>query len=153
MASVNDPIGSTMRDPSGAVRPGVMVIVYRDRDGKREFLYVQNTRSGNLTFVAGGTDGEPYRIAARRELQEETGLDPLDLVDTGLSHEFVYDDGRGNPGFQKVFVTAVDPGQDLRLPDGEITEAFWASFEDIQTRLSFPEHVELLKEVRTKGLI
>ena len=136
------------------VRDGVMVVVYRDRpEHEREFLYVEQLRTHNKGWVSGGTDGEPYETAARRELKEETGLDPLELVETDIWHEFTYDGGEGDPGRQKVFVAKVDPAQEVDRPADEIAEIYWTTFENAANEMTFKEHDDILKELRKRDLL
>lgn len=145
-----------MEDQSNTkeVREGVMVVTYRDRpEHEREFVYVVNLRSGNHTWVAGGTDGEPHEVAARRELKEETDLDAVTLVDSGMVHTFEYDGGKGSPGEQKIFVASVDPAQEVHFPTNEITDVYWTTFEEAEGKLTFPEHIEILKALREQGLV
>src|SRR5690349_18181357 len=71
----------------------VQVVVYRETPDGREYLVLLRRRAGTEDFwqpVSGSLEpGESYADAARRELEEETGLERVaELRDIGLVDEF-----------------------------------------------------------------
>lgn len=57
------------------MRRGSLAIVFRLRDGRKEFLLVKNKRTMRWSFPAGGREfGETAEENAFREVLEETGL-------------------------------------------------------------------------------
>ena len=134
-----------------SVREGVVVIPFRDRESGREYLCVK-TMPGNMVWVTGGTDGEPFDVAARRELKEETGLEAEQLIATDLTHTFNYA-GTEDPGFQRVFIARVSADGTLTLPPEEILEAKWIHAEEVEKTLTFPAHATLFTVLHDRGLV
>ena len=82
-----------------------VVIITRKEDGKFLLLrqYKHGPRTVSLTFPAGVIElGEESSAAARRELREETGIDPFDIRSLG---RFVLN---GNQGAGAVHLFLVD---------------------------------------------
>lgn len=73
------------------------VIVFRETRDKREYLLLKN-RNGDWEFPKGGIEGdEELQQAALRELEEETGLEKVKLLNgfrEDYSYEFYTSNGR-----------------------------------------------------------
>ncbi len=131
---------------------GVIVIFYRDRNDQREFLVVENAKTGNISFVSGGQEGEESLIeTAQREIKEELDLNPIDyeLVATDVVHEFIFGsnkpDREGQKGMYRVFLSDGTSLGDISYTD-EITSISWKLKEDVLEEISFDD----LKDVFIK---
>lgn len=72
---------------------GIVAIV----SNKTKFLLIKNKHTGNITFPAGAKKkGELELDALKRELFEETGLEPKDyiIIPTNVVYEFIYNQKR-----------------------------------------------------------
>ena len=73
---------------------GVIVLFYKGRGEGRGFLVVENSKTGNVTFVSGTQEAEDRDLlaTAQREIKEELGLDSnsYQLEPTDVYHNFVY---------------------------------------------------------------
>lgn len=98
---------------------------------------VHNQRMGTWTFPKGAIEpGETDEEAARREIQEETGLAELEYIDDLGSYE------RGNGGFDEapakmihLYLFAAPRGATLRSAQ-EITEARWVPHREAARELT-----------------
>jgi bis(5'-nucleosidyl)-tetraphosphatase len=88
---------------------------------------------GAWLFPKGHTEpGESDEAAARREIQEETGLTRLELIDDLGTYERYGIKKDGTPDLENLkeihmFLFAAEPGS-LLAPSHEIEEARWVSF-------------------------
>ncbi len=63
------------------IRHAAGFVLFRDEAGKPRFLLLKNARHGTWGFPKGHRDpGEDDLACARRELEEETGLDAIAIV-------------------------------------------------------------------------
>jgi ADP-ribose pyrophosphatase len=98
--------------------PGYVVIVPLLPDGRvvMERIYRYPLQRVNLECPSGGLDGEPPEIAARRELEEETGYRADRLIDLG---KYAASSGISDAEFSVFLALDVRPDGVLRR---EITE-------------------------------
>lgn len=119
------------------VREGALVLVYRITARGRSFLLVKNARSKRWSFPAGGSEeGEDFKTAALRELEEETGLKKSDLIElkeTALFNIF-YNDACEQTK-QKCFIALVS-NEDAAIAGDDVTEVKWAEESQIPDALS-----------------
>ncbi|HBI25698.1 MAG: ADP-ribose pyrophosphatase [Candidatus Wolfebacteria bacterium GW2011_GWC2_39_22] len=131
---------------------GAIVIFYRYRNGRQEFLLVQNAETGNIGFVGGAQEGEESLTeTAQREIKEELGLRPNEytITSTDTTHEFIFGENKperdGERGFYQVFLS--DGGLLNNIPyTEELKNIMWKSREDVLKVLSFDD----LKDVFSK---
>jgi 8-oxo-dGTP diphosphatase len=98
-----------------------------------EVLLIRQPKWGDLWTPPGGhvEPGETLAAAAKREAEEETGLD---VVPEGLVHwgELIDPDGRSRPVHFIFFDFAFRArGKELRLDASEVAEARWVPFGEL----------------------
>jgi len=131
---------------------GVACIVIRD-DETRPVLLLRRAFGrfdGEWCFVAGtARPDEPPREAAKRELEEETGLRAPDLIELSLYEEPGCEEpGNEEPGLElHVFVARLVGVGNVRL-DSEHSEYEWVTFEQALDRLPLEAQRSALLEAR-----
>ena len=116
-----------------------------------EFLVAHRAPEGGGYWhaIAGGVEpGEEWNQAARRELEEETGLDAAALEPLG---EFSYtpeawENARGPQDDVHAFLVDVEPGWEPEL-DHEHDDYRWCSRNDAMELLFWPEPAALLRSL------
>jgi bis(5'-nucleosidyl)-tetraphosphatase len=116
------------------------------------FLIHQYSRIGKNTYWAlpkGHPEvGESQKETALRELQEETGMAPVTLLDKqtfSLAYSFFYD---GQKIYKTVvfFVGVIEDDQPTLDPE-EVKEAGWYSLEAAQERLDYRDMKTMFSDV------
>jgi len=99
-------------------------------------------------FVTGSIEGaEQASQAALRELEEETGLQPLAFWVVPYVSSF-YDPGWDSLNLMPVFAAEVHPGSNPRLSE-EHEASGWFSFEEALAMLVWPGQKEALRILHT----
>ncbi|MDH4330002.1 MAG: NUDIX domain-containing protein [Candidatus Moranbacteria bacterium] len=140
---------------------GAITIFYRDNGGENEFLVVENSSSGNITFVGGAKEGfdESLVEVARRENEEELGIDPdeYELVETDVFHKFVFSPHKknrvGNEGRYQVFVSDLSDADFEITPTDELKNVWWMSEEEVFDNLTFDDLKDVFERVLDEGVI
>ena len=116
-----------------------------------EFLVLRRdeAKGGYWHAVAGGVeDGEDWRTAALRELQEETGLTAADVREIGR-FQYAREAWERSPGMRvdvRAYAADAPRGWEPTL-DGEHEIYRWCSLEQAESLLRFPEPRELLRKI------
>ncbi len=126
-------------------------IVVLQGDGADTRMLLAQRRSqymdGIWSYIAGHIESdETGWQAARRELDEETGLQPESLYATSFSEQF-YDLAKDCIQIVPAFVALVPPTACVRLNDEHAAYA-WLTIEEAMTRLPFGSQRDLLAHVR-----
>jgi D-alanyl-D-alanine dipeptidase len=128
-----------------------IVAVFKDKDGIFLFCLVRHA-DGHWGFPKGHSNkGESEQDTALRELEEETGITNIELVN-GKTFFENYSFEKDSVQYEKsvkyflgmVSSTNTQTPRDFK---GEIPELKWLSFEDAKTLLTFPEAKEVLRLV------
>jgi 8-oxo-dGTP diphosphatase len=113
------------------------------RDGA--VLLVHRPEYDDWTFPKGKLDpGESWEDAARREVEEETGLDCEPGKEVGRSF---YTDSRGRS--KEVRYYRMKPGGEAEARN-EIDEVRWVSLEDAPSVLSYARDRDLVTQVTSE---
>ena len=136
--------------PSLAVRcEMVAVVVLRGTASESRLLLVRRAGPhlhGAWTYIAGHVEpGESGWQAARRELREETGLNPLDFHATSFCEQF-YDPRSDDVQVVPAFVARVAADAELRL-NHEHSAFRWVSIEEAAVMLPFGSQRDLIAHV------
>jgi 8-oxo-dGTP pyrophosphatase MutT (NUDIX family) len=125
------------------------VLVHVRRGDEILVLRRSAAKGGYWNTVAGGVEaGEDWRTAALRELQEETGLTPVDVHEIG-AYEYVREGWEPQPGMRvdvRAFVADAPAGWEPAL-DWEHDLYRWCSANEARGLLHFDEPRELLRAV------
>lgn len=101
---------------------------------------VRNRKDTNWFFPKGHVDpGETLEDTARREIQEETGIESLELIDTlgSYTRAKIEKDGTLSKTVEKeihMFLFSTEPHTKLS-PSMEIVDAFWCSLPHVVEKL------------------
>ena len=122
-------------------------VLYRDdpASSQRLFLILRHRRGEHWAFPKGRIEpGETLMEAARRELQEETGISSVAIID-GFREESRYSFRRAGQVIKKsvaYFLARVESGV-VRL-SSEHTDSAWLPEDDAANRLTFAEARRIL---------
>jgi len=131
---------------------GVIGIIFQ-RGNPFKFLLIHNKKTGNISFIAGGKDGDESssRQTLAREVKEETGLVPSDylVIETPIFHEFIYNSKKkeraGQTARQSVYLIETNK-TDLTPEDSDSKIDGWYIAEEVTQRLTFSDSKELFKK-------
>ena len=132
---------------------GVIGIVFR-RGNPDKFALIENKKSGNITFPAGGRDeGEETSIdTLKREVEEETGLSDKEysIIKTHYVHEFVYSSTKkeraGKKAIQPVYFIKTEK-ENLESKDPEVRFKGWFTKEKVLELLTFGDSKDVFRKV------
>lgn len=110
------------------VHPKVMAIIYSDT-GKFLLLKLnpKTMKTSGWYVVTGGVEkGESFEDAVRREVDEETKLQIVDIKPIDYSFEYEWPKGSGKNHSEKVFLVKVKHS-DVKITGWEHLEYKWVS--------------------------
>jgi 8-oxo-dGTP pyrophosphatase MutT (NUDIX family) len=126
-----------------------VIVVLKEEQCKFLILEREETK-GDWTFAKGHADvGETPIQTAMRELEEETGITQIEIMDIPLIHE-EYEIFRHREKRLKIndyFIGLVKNDQ-VKIEKEEIQSYKWATFEEALDLLSHKERKEVLKEAQ-----
>lgn len=138
---------------------GAIVIFFKRVSGEILYLVVENSKSGNITFVSGAQEGnESLLETAKREVEEELGIGSglYTLAETDVWHNFIFDehkkDRAGAKGSYQAFVGGLT-GMENITPTKELKRIWWKTESEVLSLLSFPDLAEVFKNVLAKELV
>lgn len=127
-------------------------IIFRCRDGKKEFLLIYSKRNNIWGFPKGHIEsGEGEKDAALREIREETGLTGLRFI-SDFREKDIYQaistggEFRGREIIKHSTYFLCETDEEKVTPDGrEISKFSWLPFSEAKTLLSFESQKMLLE--------
>ncbi len=120
-------------------------MVYRIRQGRSEFLLVQNRKNGIWSFPKGGAaKGETLEEAAWRELKEETRLKPKQLEVHADQFTESYPFKGGTRQVTYYLARCLEPDS-IRIRVEELMDWGWFSVEEGLKLLQLADRRKLLK--------
>ncbi len=124
------------------------VILAHDESGTWKFLLLQNSRHGAWGFAKGhAEDCEDEMTAARREVQEETGISEYKLVE-GFHETYEYDVKTENRGAYRKRVHYFLAMVSEQAFDGseEHSDARWLSVEEASKLIQHKQTLQTLEK-------
>ena len=126
------------------------VIPYRYRNGETEFLLIQH-KAGHWSFPKGHPEsGESELQTARREFEEETGIQSVTIdKDRPFEESYLFTKRSGKTVNKRVvyFLGLVDSAQDVICQEAEVSDYTWGSAKKTRKKMTFNEGRALLDEV------
>ena len=123
-------------------------VVYRWVDGRLEVVLCGRDEPVRWSLPKGTPDpGETLEETALREVQEETGLEPV-IEDRIRSIDYWFSDKDNEVRFHKTvhFYLMSFVGGDLSLHDPEFDVVQWFPYEEAVEGLAYPNEAEVLRE-------
>ena len=125
---------------------GAITIFYKRENNQVLYLVVENSETGNHTFVSGAKEDmdESLQDTAKRENKEELGIESSEyvLVPTSIQHEFVFGSKKksrsGSKGSYLVFVSDLSSANEVS-PTDELKSAKWMTKDEAASSLTFPD--------------
>lgn len=115
-------------------------IIPLKNDGSQWHVFIVRHTKGHWGFPKGHPEaGEKPRVAAERELREETGLVIVrTLSDTPISEHYHFRSERGLVNKEVTYFVAEVTGEP-RLQQAEVTDGMWVLLSQAKDHLTFPE--------------
>ena len=128
---------------------GIIPFVCRENE---VFYLVIHHQKGHWAFPKGhAEENETELMAAKRELQEETGLRPLKIwMEAPIIERYRFIDPDGRMVDKKVtyFLGRVGEKQQVRIQAEELRDYAWLPYQRARERMSFPEAKKVLDRAR-----
>ncbi len=138
--SVTSTLVPTM-DETDVIHAAGGIIVQRDAGGEARVAVVWRSGRGDWTFPKGKLDpGETYEAAARREVEEETGLTCTPLRFVGTTE---YQHRKGRPKVVAYFLMSPEGGS--FESNEEVDELVWCTIREAERLLTWDRDRELLE--------
>lgn len=121
-------------------------VVFRNNNGRYEFLIIQGINEGSYGFPKGHIEiGEKDHEAAIREVKEETNI-VVAIIDKDKFRESLKYIIAPNIYKEVELFLAVAKNHDIVLDDKEIKSAKWYSYNEARSILTFSQQRKILKK-------
>lgn len=122
-------------------------VLYRGQGSQREFLIVQGIKNHRWGFAKGHLQpGETTQAAARREVKEETGLQPD--FDFSFSQKTQYRAFSGNLKQVTYYLAKADPGKKVVPQASEIEATRWVTLAEAPQYLTVHGKMGVLQKAQ-----
>jgi len=128
----------------------VLMYVYRDNDGKKEF-FVLHRKKGDVVVLTGHVGdhfiNETLEQAAKREIKEELGVEPKNLVNLNISINVnMQERGKDIISTENAFLVEI-PNKDVHFLEGDEKHK-WYSLEELSGVLTYSNQKEPLSKIK-----
>ncbi|WP_082617994.1 bis(5'-nucleosyl)-tetraphosphatase [Lactobacillus selangorensis] len=120
-------------------------IIYRERNGQRQYLLVDSKDRHFWGFAKGHVEGdETFSETARREIHEETGLRVQ--LNTHFTTETEYQLPNGHLKQVHLCLSRIDGDPEMTQQESEISAIRWFSYSEALQVLKFKNLQEMLTQ-------
>jgi len=120
-------------------------VVWREQRGERQVLLVHRPRYDDWSLPKGKlVPHEHVLVAARREIEEETGQQVVLGPSLGIQRYDVRKNGGQVPKMVHYWSAPVDGGAREFAPNDEVDKLDWLPVDEARARLSYPRDVDIL---------
>lgn len=112
----------------------VLMYVYRNNNGQKEFFVLHRKRRDKVVLT-GHVEKESLGQAAKREVKEELGVGPKDIINLGLAVD-VYIKEKDEESREHAFLIEI-PNKDVRFLEADEKHK-WHSLQDLYKILTYP---------------
>lgn len=125
-----------------------IVPIRRDADGDR-FLLIQHL-AGHWGFPKGHAEpDESALVAARREFEEETGIQDYDVLDHAFMERYSFTKSGETIEKSVTYFPAFVKSGDVSCQEDEIRDYAWVLYDDAIQKITFDQARQILIQVRT----
>jgi len=122
----------------------VLMYVYRDRNGRKEF-FVLHRKKGDVVVLTGHVEEETLEQAAERELEEELGVKAEKIVNLNTK---VQVEIKENNELSTEYAFLVEiPNKEVHFLEGDEKHA-WYSIEELSKILTYPNQREPITKIK-----
>jgi len=131
-----------MSNPATVIAAGG--VVWRERHGARQVLLVHRPRYDDWSLPKGKlTQHEHVLLAARREIEEETGVQVVLGAPLGVQRYPIRKNGATAEKLVHYWSAAAVSGSDFE-PNDEVDKIDWLPVDKARSRLSYPRDVDIV---------
>ncbi len=128
-----------------------VIVVYQEAEENYFLLLQHKDAEGSWSFPKGHIEeNETVKETALRELQEETGIAEIDLLDTEPIHEeYMINAGQDNARFKtnEYFIGCVK-SKDVTIQESEINTYVWVAYDEALDIFRFEGRKEVLRKAK-----
>ncbi len=121
----------------------VLMYVYRNNNGKKEF-FVLHRKRGDVVVLTGHVEDETLEQAAAREVEEELGVRPENIIDLETFIDVIVPD-KEVKSREHAFLIKI-PNKDVHFLEGDEKHQ-WHSLEELPDVLTYSNQKQPLKKL------
>ena len=126
----------------------VLMYVYRDNNGRKEFFVLYRKKGDTVVLTGHVGDifiNETLEQAAKREIKEELGIEPKNIINLNMS-TFVEIKEKDKCGREHAFLIEI-PNKEVHFLEGDEKHK-WHSLEELSEILTYPNQKEPLSKIK-----